>query len=146
MHQTQLEHWVAGDFLELGWNKFGYVGVPWNYLYQSNQGTLHRRHRRARSGANGGRHDRKATKRLYPDWSERCQGRQSVSEWETALRPRKRDSTARFEHQLLPGRAGQFRWRVLEGDIEEILVYSVALTPRQIKQNVAYLKAKYALP
>ncbi len=32
------------------------------------------------------------------------------------------------------------------GDIEEILVYSVALTPRQIKQNVAYLKAKYALP
>src|SRR5258708_8405965 len=67
-----------GDFLELGWNKFGYVGVPWNYFYQSNQGTLHRRHRRARSGANGGRHDRKATKWLYPDWSERGQGRQRV--------------------------------------------------------------------
>ena len=32
------------------------------------------------------------------------------------------------------------------GDIEEILVYNVALTPKQIKQDQAYLKAKYGIP
>jgi hypothetical protein len=41
---------------------------------------------------------------------------------------------------------GSFAGEYWNGDIEEILVYSVALTSKQINQNVAYLKAKYALP
>jgi hypothetical protein len=44
------------------------------------------------------------------------------------------------------GEQGSFAGEYWNGDIEEILVYSVALTQKQINQNVAYLKAKYALP
>jgi hypothetical protein len=64
------KHSFPGDFLELGWDQFGYIGVPRNYLYQADKGTLHRCHRRARSGANGCRHDRKSTKWICPDGSE----------------------------------------------------------------------------
>ena len=44
------------------------------------------------------------------------------------------------------GQQGSFAGEYWNGDIEEILVYNVALTPKQIKQDQAYLKAKYGIP
>jgi hypothetical protein len=43
------------------------------------------------------------------------------------------------------GQQGSFSGEFWNGDIEEVLVYSVALTPKQIKQDWQYLKTKYGL-
>lgn len=43
------------------------------------------------------------------------------------------------------GEQGSFAGEYWNGDIEEVLVYSVALTPDQIRKDWVYLKAKYGL-
>ena len=43
------------------------------------------------------------------------------------------------------GEQGDFAGEYWNGNIEEILVYSVALTTQEIKQDWSYLKAKYGL-
>jgi hypothetical protein len=43
------------------------------------------------------------------------------------------------------GEQGSFAGEYWNGDIEEVLAYSVALTPEQIRRDWVYLKAKYGL-
>jgi hypothetical protein len=58
---------------------------------------------------------------------------------ESALPPRD------FSTGYYLGEQGDFSGEYWNGDIEEILVYSVGLTTQEIKQDWAYLKAKYGL-
>jgi hypothetical protein len=44
------------------------------------------------------------------------------------------------------GEQGSFAGEYWSGDIEEILVYNVALTRKEVTQDWEYLKAKYAIP